>query len=80
MGIPFNMGDPVQVIANPNRVGKVVGLIEPTFDCFGVPIRLAQVVVQPPLKTYTSSVYFVKELILCRCAVRTNQCESLVPF
>ncbi len=80
MDMPFNMGDPVKVVHDPNRVGKVIGLIEPTFDCYGEPVRFAQVVVQPPLKKYTSSVYFVGELILCCCAVRTNQCERLVPF
>jgi hypothetical protein len=87
MAIPFNMGDPVQLGTDPNRVGKVIGLIEPTYDSMGVPTRLAQVVVQPPLKKYTSTVYYVEELIFCRCANRgagikrsVNPCEKSVPF
>lgn len=84
MDIPFNMGDPVQLINDPNRVGKVIGVIEPTYDAVGVPMRLAQVVVQPPMKKYTSIVYFVEELTLCCCANRAlrrpERCVETVPF
>lgn len=83
MDIPFNMGDPVQVIIDPNRVGTVIGLIESTFDSQGNAVRPAQVVVRPPLKKYTSTLYYVGELILCRCAARTkrwNKCEKNAPF
>lgn len=84
MDIPFNLGDPVQLATDPNRVGKVIGLIEPTFDSMGIPMRFAQIVVQPPGRKYTSVVYCEEELILCRCAIRAvrrwNQCEKLAPF
>lgn len=80
----FNMGDPVQLASDHNRVGKVIGLVDPTYDSMGVPMRFAQVVVQPPLKKYTSCVYYEKELILCRCANRAvrraQQCVESVPF
>lgn len=87
MDIPFNMGDPVQSVSNPNRVGKVIGLIDPTYDAMGVAMRFAQIVVQPPLKKYTSLVYYAEELILCRCASRgvrakrrAEPCVKSVPF
>lgn len=80
----FNIGDPVQLVSNRNRVGKVIGLIDPTCDSMGVPMRFAQVVVRPPLKKYTSCVYHVDELILCHCAnramKRVDQCVESAPF
>lgn len=84
MDTPFKMGDPVQLASDPNRIGKVIGIIESTRDSMGTLMRFAQVVVRPPLKKYTSVVYYEEELILCRCAVRAPRriepCVKSVPF
>jgi hypothetical protein len=66
MAARFKMGDPVQLASDPNRVGKVIGIIEPTYDCTGTAMRFAQVIVQPPLKKYTTCIYYEEELMLCR--------------
>lgn len=66
----FNLGDPVQVIAQPNKLGKVIALIEPRYDCFGGPTQLATVVVQPAGRRYTSVQYDPCELRVCHCANR----------
>lgn len=85
MNVPFNVGDPVQVARRPNRLGKVVGIIEPTFDAMGAATRLGSVAVQPVGRKYTTVFYDECELLLCRCADRnrkeTTTChEKSVPF
>lgn len=66
----FNVGDPVQVIAKPDKLGKVVALIEPRYDCFNYPTQLASVVVQPAGRRFTTIQYDPCELRVCRCANR----------
>lgn len=80
----FKIGDPVKPVSGRGRLGTVIGHIGPIYDELGVETRQAQVIVQPPLRKYTSVFYREKDLILCRCAVRTprnfQRCEQNVPL
>jgi hypothetical protein len=70
MDNPFLIGDPVQHITDRSKLGKVVGLIEPVFDCNGSPLRYASVLVRPAGKKFTTHMYDPQELVVCRCADR----------
>lgn len=70
MDVPFNAGDPVYCREDPNRIGIVTGVIEPTHDAMGIPMRLAQITVSPPGRKYTTTVYYEDELEICNCANR----------
>lgn len=71
MGIPFNVGDPVQVVGR--GLGKVVGIIEPTYDVMGSSMRLGSVAIQPAGRKFTTVFYDECELLLCRCADRNRK-------
>jgi hypothetical protein len=70
MDNPFIIGDPVQCIAHPEKLGKIVGVIEPEFDCMGSPTRFASVLVQPAGRKLTTVMYDPQELRICKCANR----------
>jgi hypothetical protein len=77
----FSVGDPVYYREDPNRVGIVTGVIEPTSAAAA---GQTQITVSPPGRKYTTIVYYEDELKICKCANRrprrSEPCVKSVPF